>query len=363
MSDDERELAPAIRPMPMGSTLKDVAERAGVSIKTVSNVVNGYEHVTARTRARVQAALDELNYLPNLSARFLRKARVGILALAIPDLRSQYFGELADAVIAAARERGYTVLIDQTNGERENELRVAQGFHPHLLDGVILSPLSLENDDLLHRKVSIPLVLLGERTYDAPFDHVGIDNIRAARTATEHLLRLGRRRIAAIGIRQDITGATARLRLQGYREALEAAGYEVDPGLVMPCASYHSPDGAAAMSRLLDLPKPPDAVFCFNDLLAIGALRALYERGVRVPDDIAVVGFDDIESAQFTIPSLTTIDPNRSQIAQIAVARVLGRAKGALMGPPLRESAEFRLVVRESASSRVTLPAVTPLCS
>lgn len=345
--------SPPATTKPMGSTLKDVAERAGVSIKTVSNVVNGYEHVTAWTRARVHAALEELNYLPNLSARFLRKARVGILALAIPDLRGQYFGELADAIITAATERGYTVLIDQTNGVRENEVRVVQGFHPHLLDGVILSPLSLENDDLLQRQVSIPLVLLGERTYDAPFDHVGIDNIGAARTATEHLLALGRRRIAAIGMRQDVTGATAQLRFQGYREALAAAGFEVDSALVMPCDSYHSPDGAAAMCHLLDLSEPPDAVFCFNDLLAIGALRALYERGIRVPEDIAVIGFDDIESAQFARPLLTTIDPNRHQIAQLAVARIAERAEGTLIGPPLRELAEFRLVVRESTSGRI----------
>lgn len=354
MSVDESARPATTRPM--GNTLKDVAERAGVSIKTVSNVVNGYEHVTARTRARVQAALEELNYLPNLSARFLRKARVGVLALAIPDLRGQYFGELADAIITAATMRGYTVLIDQTNGDRENELRIVQGFRPHLLDGVILSPLSLENEDLLQRKVSIPLVLLGERTYEAPFDHVGLDNVCAARTATEHLLELGRRRIAAIGMRQDVTGATARLRLQGYQQALEAAGLTVNPALVMPCDSYHSPDGAAAMHRLLDLPEPPDAVFCFNDLLAIGALRALYERGVRVPDDVAVVGFDDVESARFTTPSLTTLDPNRSQIAQMAVTYVAGRAEGTLVGPPVRELAAFRLVVRESTIGRTPHP-------
>lgn len=107
------------------------------------------------------------------------------------------------------------------------------------------------------------------------------------------------------------------------------------------------------MCHLLDLSEPPDAVFCFNDLLAIGALRALYERGIRVPEDIAVIGFDDIESAQFTRPLLTTIDPNRHQIAQLAVARIAERAEGTLIGPPLRELAEFRLVVRESTSGRI----------
>src|SRR5690349_15197305 len=147
----------------MASTLKDVAALAGVSIKTVSNVVHGHPAVAATTRERVRLAIDALQYRPNLGARHLRRARVGVLALAIPDLRNSYFSDVGNAVIAAAAQHGYTVLIDHTGGERANEALVANGLRPHLIDGVILSPLALEPADLAQPERGVPIVLLGER--------------------------------------------------------------------------------------------------------------------------------------------------------------------------------------------------------
>ncbi len=336
----------------MNTRLKDVADLAGVSIKTVSNVVHGYAHVTSTTRQRVQAALEALNYQPNLPARFLRKARVGVLALAIPDLSVPYFSELGDLIIREAMNRNYTVLLDHTGGERANELLVVQGLRPHLIDGVILSPLALQHEDLLARQGDMPLVLLGERFYDVPYDHVVIDNVAAARLATQHLITLGRRRIAAIGAQEDISGETARLRLRGYKEALLEAGYPIDPALIVPARSFHRSDGREAMLHLLTLEQPPDAVFCFNDLLALGALRALFERGLRVPEEVAVVGFDDIEDGRFATPSLTTIAPDKQQIAQMAVSFLLGRSSGTRTGPAEHTEASFRLVTRESTLGR-----------
>lgn len=336
----------------MNTRLKDVADLAGVSIKTVSNVVHGYTHVTSETRQRVQAALEALHYQPNLPARFLRKARVGVLALAIPDLSVPYFSELGDAIIRAATDHNYMVLLDHTGGERANELLVMQGLRPHLIDGVILSPLALQHEDLLARHGDLPLVLLGERFYDVHYDHVAIDNVAAARLATQHIISLGRRRIAAIGAQEDISGETARLRLRGYTEALHEAGYPLDPTLIVPARSFHRSDGRDAMLHLLRLEQPPDAVFCFNDLLALGALRALDERGLRVPEDVAVVGFDDIEDGRFATPSLTTIAPDKQQIAQLAVSFLLGRCNGTRTGPAKHAEASFRLVKRESTLAR-----------
>ena len=332
----------------MGSSLRDVAVRAGVSVKTVSNVVNGYVHVAPATRSRVQSVIDELDYRPNLSARSLRGGRSGIIALALPDLRVPYFAELARIVVRYAEERGQTVLIDQTDGDRERELVVLAGIRAHLIDGLLFSPLALSVDDLAGRETRTPMVLLGEQTGHEHADHVAIDNVAAARTATEHLLGLGRRRIAAIGYQQGASGATAQLRARGYEQALTAAGIAVDAALTVETPGFGRADGAAAVSALLDAGVGFDGVFCFSDLLGVGALRALNERAVSVPREVAVVGVDDIEEGMFTTPSLTTISPDKSAIACAAVDLLLSRIGGG-GGPTSGRVVDHQLVVRESS--------------
>ena len=184
----------------MSVRLKDVAVRAGVSIRTVSNVVNDYPYVRAETRARVQAAIDELGYRPNLTARQLRRGRTGMIALAVPDLTVPYFAELAGHVLMAAERQGLTLLIEETAGSRDREVMLVQGPRSKAIDGLLLSPLGVDADDLPTGSESVPLVLLGERIYDPRFDHVAIDNVAAAETATRHLLASGRRRVAAVGV-------------------------------------------------------------------------------------------------------------------------------------------------------------------
>ena len=333
-----------------GTSLKDVAQRAGVSVKTVSNVVNRYAHVSTATRERVQQALTELNYRPNLSARNLRGGRTGVIALALPELDLPYFAELARCVIKAAENHGWTVLIEQTDGIAEREELALDGIRAHLLDGLILSPITMGAEELSRRQDLTPLVLLGERVSDGPADHVAIDNVAAARDATAHLLGLGRTRIAALGDQPQPTSQTAHLRLRGYTEALARAGVPVDPALVAPVDRYHRADGAAAMRHLLDLAEPPDAVFCFNDLMALGALRTLHERGVRVPEQIAVVGWDDIEDGRFSSPTLSTVQPDKEQIAVTAVEMLAARLGSGRDAPAREVIATHSLVVRESSS-------------
>jgi len=334
------------------TTLKDVGARAGVSIKTVSNVVNARPHVTDHTRTRVQAAIDALHYRPNLSARHLRKVRAGVIALAIPDLGNTYFADLGKAVSIAAAAHQYTVLLDYTEGVRANEALVVNGLRPNLIDGAILNPLALEMDDLQPERVSIPVVLIGERLFGTPYDHVVPDNVAAARLATEHLLSLGRRRIAAIGIQDSSAGASARLRLQGYTDALQAAGQAIDQRLLARAPSFHRADGARAMRALLETDDPPDAVFCFNDLLALGAIRALHDAGCRIPEDVAVVGYDDIEEGLFATPSLTTVSPDKTEIGRVAVSFLIGRIQQTRRGAPERVAVPLRLTVRESTIGR-----------
>ncbi len=200
----------------MAVSLKEIAKRAGVSVASVSNVVNGYRPVGEATRRRVQQAIDELGYSPNLSARHLRNGRTGIIALAIPELNNPYFAELADAAIREAGHHGYTVLLDSTDGEREKELLVSQGFRAQVIDGLILSPVQLDRVDVLNRTSRTPMVLVGERVYNVPYDHIAIDNVAASIAAMRHLLDLGRRRIAFVGAQTDVNKQPAHLRLHGY---------------------------------------------------------------------------------------------------------------------------------------------------
>ncbi|WP_371477381.1 LacI family DNA-binding transcriptional regulator [Kitasatospora sp. NBC_00315] len=336
----------------MGASLKDVAQLAGVSVKTVSNVVNNYPHVTPAMRERVQAAIDELGYRPNLIARHLRKGRTGIIALAVPELGNPYFAELAGAVIDAAARHDYTVLLDHTGGRREKEVLVSQGFRAHVIDGLILSPIELEAEDLLGRSEDAPLVLLGEREYDAPYDQIAIDNVAAARSAVRHLTGLGHRRIAFLGARRESARRPAHLRLRGWREELTAAGLPCDDSLVAATDGYGRVDGAAAMNAVLDRGERPDAVFAYNDLVALGAMRVLTERRLRVPQDISVVGFDDIEEGRFSPVALTTVSPDKQAIARLAVQRVVARLAGADGLEPEHIQPGYTLTVRESTARR-----------
>jgi DNA-binding LacI/PurR family transcriptional regulator len=337
----------------VGASLRDVAKLAGVSVKTVSNVVNDYAHVTAATRERVLRAIEELHYRPNPAARSLRKGRSGLVGLAVPELGIPYFSELAGLIVDAAAEQSWTVLVDQTNGLLERELLVSEGIRSHLLDGLIFSPIAMGAEELARRQDDTPLVLLGERVFDGPADHVAIDNVAAARDATAHLLALGRRRIAAIGDQRHVpAGRTAHLRLAGYQQALAEAGLPFDEQLVLPADYYHRSDGAESMARLLALDEPPDAVLCFADLLALGALRTLLAAGRRVPEDVALVGFDDIEDGRFSTPTLTTVRPDKQQIARLAVSFLLSRIADGLDTPPREVQVGYELAVRESTTGR-----------
>lgn len=342
----------AAREATVAVSLKDVAQAAGVSIKTVSNVVHDYPFVSAGTRARVQQALAELGYRPNLSARGLRSGYSGLIALSLPEVAAPYFGELADRVVVAAERRGLTVLIDQTGGQRGHERRVAAGIRHNLVDGTIASPLAMTAEDIqsLGRR---PLVLLGERLSHVAADHVAIDNVAAARTAIAHLLSEGRQAIGAVGTEEPLTG-TGALRLRGYHDALIAVGASIDSGLQASVVWYHRADGYAATRDLLMRRPDLDALFCFNDLLAIGALRALRETGRRVPEDVAVVGFDDIEECLYTAPPLSSVSPDKEAIAHSAIDLLIRRMGATKTIEPQEVFPPYRLVVRASSATTDT---------
>ncbi|MFD6414627.1 LacI family DNA-binding transcriptional regulator, partial [Nocardia asteroides] len=339
--------------------IKDVARHAGVSEKTVSNVINDYAHVSDRTRRVVRDSIEQLGYRVNLAGRHLRKGRTGIIALVVPELDIPYFAELARHVIREAEERSLTVLIHQSGADRAHELAALAGFGSTFVDGIILSPLALTADDLRDRSGFPPTVLLGELLEEGA-DHVAIDNERAAREATRHLIGLGRRTVLAVG-GVDAPGlGTAEARTRGYRAALTEAGIAYDPSLVVPVDSFRMPAGARAVARLLHDGVRPDALLCLNDQLALGALRALHEHGVDVPGEVAVIGFDDVEGGRFSVPTLSTVAPDKAAVAKVAVELLQRRIEDATDPDGVRADAEpgvqspqdrivaHRLVLRES---------------
>lgn len=333
----------------MAARLKDVALRAGVSVKTVSNVVNNNPHVRPATRQRVQKAIQELDYRPNLAARNLKSGRSGFIGLAVPELRTPYFAELTSKIWAEAERLGYVALLDITGADPDAERMVMSGVSARLIDGMIFSPLSLEAQEIADWRADVPVVLLGERAVPPGYDHVAVESVPAARRITEHLIATDHRRIGAIG--HVPSQGTSSVRLEGYRQALESAGLPFDRDLVIDVPDYSRGSGHEAMNRLNSLAEPPDAVFCFNDAMAVGAVRACHEAGLRVPSDVAVAGFDNIPESSYTTPSITTIAPDMDVLARESLRLLIRRIDAARNGSrvePVDVSVPWRLSIRES---------------
>lgn len=337
----------------MAATLREVAKLAGVSIKTVSNVINEYPHIRPETRQKVEAAIAELGYVPNLTARNLRSGKSGAITLALPDIALAYFAELAAQVIEAAEAIGLIVQLEHTGGDRERELELLRSPRRRMSDGLIFSPLGMEQDDADALNVPYPLVLLGERIFDGPCDHVTMRNWDAAYAATKFLLDSGRKEIALIGAHKGEVIGSAGLRFAGYTQALADAGLTVNENLVGYTGPWHRVNGANTMKKLLDSGAQFDAVFCLNDTLALGAMRVLEEQGRSIPDDVAVVGFDNLDETKYSIPSLTTVEPGREWIAQTAVEALQHRiAEAGEAQSPRTLSAPFSIVERESSGRK-----------
>jgi DNA-binding LacI/PurR family transcriptional regulator len=277
-----------------------------------------------------------------------------VIGLAVPELRLAYFAELADAVIAAAAKRNLSVIVGPAGGDRNREMEILAGGLRQT-DGLLFSPERLGTEDRgLLDNVTFPLVMLGERIFGGPTDHVTMHNVSASRAAVEHLIALGRRKIAVVGAHPDNRTEQLRasdLRVRGYRDALMAAGIPHERRLERVVAPWHPPNGADATRQLLSSGIDFDAVFALNDDLALGVLRALGESGRVVPDDVAVIGFDNITNGRFTLPSLSSIDPGRDEIAETAVGMLVERIEGsATWRPPRLHQAGFKVVIRESTA-------------
>lgn len=319
------------------TTMDDVARIAGVSGSTVSHVLNGTRVVNERTRSRVLEAIESTGYRRNGLARSLAMQRTQTLGLAISVLSNPYFGSLVNTIEKVASAAGYTIVLADTHDDPEREAQTVNTLLDRQVDGLILAPSSSSGDrnDVLDmvRASETPLVLI-DRFQEFPCDQYAPENFEPVRLLACHLLELGHRRIAAITGTRGLS--TTIERTAGFLAAMDAAG--VDRSLVLVEEGQSTADGGhAAMGRLLSLETPPTAVVSLNNAMTIGVMKSLRQAGLKVPKDVALVGFDDFEWADSFEPRLTTMAQDIESMAGRAVQALLKRIQGS-DAPFARES-------------------------
>ncbi|WP_103963267.1 LacI family DNA-binding transcriptional regulator [Nonomuraea solani] len=325
--------------------MSDVARLAGVSKMTVSNVVNNRAGVSEPVRRRVMEAIRQSGYRVNVSARTLRSGRTGVIGLAVPDIDSPYFGHLASHVIDEAGQRGFHVAIEETGAAATGEADAIAHSRTLQFDGLILSAVELNRRDDL-TDADYPIVMLGEQDFGGRFDHVAMPNEEGTKAATAHLVDQGCSRIAIVtGGLEGVNMVTR--RHEGYLAALAERGLGHDPALHFALADMSMEAGWDAAQRIADRDRPVDGVVAVTDTVAQGVLRGLADRGLRVPDDVRLIGFDDIPGAKFMVPSLSTVAPDHGWMAAKAVELVADRIHTPLR-PAGQYVAPFKLEIRES---------------
>ena len=331
-------------------TIRDVARRAGVSSMTVSRVINGSDRVSPATRQRVEEAIAELGYVPSRLARGLIRQKTGTLALIVPDVANPFFTLIVRGVEDVARRADYRVILSDTRADLALEREAIEEILAHRVEGVAIAPVSDRSRTHLRRltKFGVPFVLIDRTIRGVDADVVVGDNVGGARRLVEHLISLGHRRIGFIVESDDVS--TARDRRAGYETALQGAGLPVDPRLVVR-TTVDPAGGFDGMQRLLARDDRPSAVFTVNNLVALGAIEAVRAAGLEVPDDVALVCFDDIEFASRLYPFLTVMAQPAETLgslgAQLLLERIDGRAR--YHGRTVVLPAEF--IVRKSCGA------------
>jgi LacI family transcriptional regulator len=305
-------------------TIKDVARLAGVSAMTVSRVINGAASVSPDTRSRVEGAIAELGYIPSRLARGLSAQRTGTLALIVPDVANPFFTLIVRGAEDVARRAGYRLLLCDTRSDLELEREVIDEMIAHRVEGILIAPVSDRSREPLRRlaRYAVPFVLVDRTVPDVEADTVLGDSVGGARQLVEHLIALGHRRIGMITESPGVS--TARDRQRGYEAALAEAKLEGGPELLVE-GSVDPEGGRRGMRKLLELDHPPTAVFTVNNLVALGAIEAVRESGRDVPDDVALVCFDDIEYASRLHPFLTVMEQPAETFGTLGTQLLLER--------------------------------------
>jgi LacI family repressor for deo operon, udp, cdd, tsx, nupC, and nupG len=332
-------------------TSKDVAKLAGVSRTTVSYVINERTgsniRISEETRQRVWEAVKALNYRPSSAAQALRTRRSNLLAVMIPRVENPFFPHFASAIQDEAEKEHLDVIIYSTHNQLARERHFLNVMLQRGVDGLITQTYRLSTDDIARLiEAGIAVVVHGESPTHRLADNIGFDEANAVREVVSYLINQGHQRIATIAGPETTWGG--KLRRQGYIDALRAHGIPLEPELICE-TRFMRGCGAQAMQQLLDLPSPPTAVFAANDLLAIDALLFAVDAGLSLPDDLAIVGFDDIPEATIVRPKLTTVHKDRNQLAATVVQMLLERINSEEVLPARQRMLDYKIVYRDSA--------------
>jgi len=328
------------------ASIKDIARLAGVSHSTVSRALRNSPLVNPTTTREIQGIARDLGYQPSAVARGLVTRKTRTIGVVVTTIADPFVSAVVIGIELAANDNGYSVFLANSNADPARETNVVHSFAERRVDGIVVtsSRVGALYTSLLSQ-MQVPIVLINNQ-HPGQFVHsVMIDNIQGSRQAASHLVYLGHRRIAYIGDQYGHQSDTE--RFEGYREALEKAGLPVLAELVAHGDS--TPEGGiVAMDKLLALADPPTAVFCYNDMTALGVLRSAHVHGLRVPEDISVIGFDDLFLASYTQPQLTTVRQPMQRMGRMAMESLLKLMSGQPSGEPVKVPAE--LIVRESTA-------------
>jgi len=333
--------------------MKDVAKELNLSVVTISKVLRGHTDISPATRERVLRRVQELGYRPNLAARSLVTGRTYMVGVVVPDLKHPFFAEIAGGVADRIRRKGYRMVIATSEEDHAIEIEAIESMLAHQVDGLIVaSTLTAAHSGVFQRVEAqkVPYVLVDRMIPGLRADFVGVDDEAVGTMATEHLIERGNRRIAHIRGPEISTGAG---RVRGYLNVMARHGLTAPAGYV---ATVQHPDvqgeegGFQAMRQLLSIDPPPDAVFCNNDLIAVGALRAIFEQGLKVPDDIALIGVSNLSYTGMLKVPLSSIDQSAGQIGDRAANVLLRRMETGPKSRATRTLIAPKLVVRESSA-------------
>jgi len=330
-------------------SIKDIARAAHVSHPTVSRALSDSPLVNGETAKRIRQIAASLGYRPSAIARSLATKRTKTIGVVVTSIADPFIADVISGVEEAANDHGYSVFLANSNANPDREVKVVHSFHERRVDGILVTASRVGALYVpLLSQLKVPIVLINNQHPDGTDEFiysVTIDNIKASTEVMRHLIGLGHKRIAYIGDRGGLQSDNE--RLAGYRHGLACAGYPFLPDLVVH--GDGKPEGGGhAMEQLLALPKPPTAVFCYNDMSALGALRVLHGRGIRVPEDLSLVGFDDLAIASYTSPLLTTVSQPKQQMGRMAMEiliKLLSRVDS-----KTNIKVEGELIIRESTA-------------
>jgi DNA-binding LacI/PurR family transcriptional regulator len=304
-------------------TIKDVARKAGVAHTTVSRALHGSPLISLETTERVCRLAAEMGYQPSAAARSLKTNRSQALGVIVSSIDDPFFSEILQGIDDVAQSRGYSLFIAASQRDPQRERSIVRTMREHRVDGVIVcsTPFSPEHSRQL-RSYEIPIVVINNQSAEDYRFSIHHDDLDGSRQMMAHLIGLGHRNIAYLGYTHS--GRTNLKRLAGYRESMQAAGLRIPEGYEFEAEASTPQEGQAASARFLALPRRPTAIFCYNDMLAIGVLRGLQQAGLNVPRDCSVAGFDNITFSSYTSPPLTTFDQPKHTIGERAARLVLG---------------------------------------